>query len=128
MKKQTRKDAQRGEPHSERAGEAVLDSGGRVVLYRALLELTCSRCVGVIRADDLFTREGGAAGGVPLLRLCRGCVPFRAGGGLLDALFAPDGGDKKTPDNLTATVNEKALSRLGPALAAGRRRRKDPAG
>lgn len=128
MKKETRKDVQRGEPHSERAGEAVLDAGGRAVLYRALLELTCSRCGAVIRAGDLFTREAGAAGGLPLLCLCRGCVPFKEGGGLLDALFTPDGGDRKNTDIPSADVSEKALSRLGPALAASRRRRKDRAG
>jgi hypothetical protein len=123
MKKKTRKDVKRGEPHSERAGEAVLGSGGRAALYRALLELSCSRCGGVIREGDLFTREAGRAGGPPLLRLCRGCVPFRAGGGLLDALFAPDAEDKKSPDAPAADVRQKALSRLGPALAAGKKRR-----
>jgi len=128
MKKETRKDLKRGEPHSERAGEAVLGDGGRAVLYRALLELTCSRCVGVIREGDLFTRGAGRAGGPPLLRLCRGCLPFRVGGGLLDALFSPDGGDKKLPDAPAADVTDKALSRLGPALAASKKRRKDPAG
>ncbi|HEX8151345.1 MAG TPA: hypothetical protein VF591_29460 [Pyrinomonadaceae bacterium] len=128
MKNETRKGLRRGEPHSEKAGEAALDSGGRAAVYRALLGLTCSRCGGVIREGELFTREAGPAGGLPLLRLCRGCVPFRAGGGLLDALLAPDSGDEKSPGAPAADVREKALARLGPALAAGRRRRKDQAG
>lgn len=128
MKKETRESVKRGEPHSERAGEAVLGSGGRAPLYRALLELSCSRCAGAIRAGDLFTRGAGNARGLPLLRLCRSCVPFRAGGGLLDALLAPGGGDEKPPDAPGAEVREKALSRLGPALAASRKRRKDQAG
>jgi hypothetical protein len=128
MKKETRKGSKRGEPHSERAGEAALDSGGRAAVYRALLELTCSRCGGVIRGGELFTREAGTEGGLPLLRLCRGCVPFGARGGLLEALLAPEGGDAKSPGPPAAEIREKALARLGPALAASRRRRKDGAG
>jgi hypothetical protein len=80
------------QPHSERAGEAEPGSGVRAALYRALRELTCSRCVGVIRESDLFTRETGTASELPLLRFCRGCVPFKVGGGLLDSLLAPEGG------------------------------------
>ena len=116
---------ERGRPHSERAGEAVLDAGGRAAVYRALRELPCSRCGGVIREGDLFTREAGPASELPLLRRCRGCVPFKAGGGLLDSLLAPEGVGKPLPAVSTADVKEKAMSRLGPALDACRRRRKE---
>ena len=115
----------RGRPHSEKAGEAVLGSGGRAAVYRALRELPCSRCGGVIGEGDLFTREAGPASELPLLRRCRGCVPFRAGGGLLDSLLAPEGGGEPAPAEASADVREKVMSRLGPALDASRRRRKE---
>ena len=121
------KDGKHGRPHSERAGEAVLSSGGRATLYRALLELTCSRCGGVIREGDLFTRESGTASELPLLRLCRGCVPFKVEGGLLDSLLLPEDGGELLPAVSTAGVREKAMSRLGPAVDACRRRRKETA-
>jgi hypothetical protein len=117
----------RGRPHSERAGEAVLGAGVRAPLYRALRELTCSRCGGVIREGDLFTREAEPASELPLLRRCRGCVPFKKGGALLDALLAPEGGDGPSPAASTTDAGEKVMSRLGPALAACRRRRKETA-
>ena len=125
--KRKNKDEERGRPHSERAGEAALSSGGRATLFRALLELTCSRCGGVIREGDLFTREHGPASELPLLRLCRGCVPFKVGGGLLDSLLAPEDRGELLPTVSTAGVREKVMSRLGPALDASRRRRKEPA-
>ena len=81
----------RGVPHSERAGEAVLATGERAALYRALRALSCSRCGGVIREGGLFTREAEPTSGLPLVRLCRACAPFSEGGGLLDALLAPAG-------------------------------------
>lgn len=121
------KGVERGRPHSERAGEAVLGSGGRADLYRALRELPCSRCGGVIREGDLFTREAGRAGELPLMRRCRGCVPFRVGGGLLDSLLAPEGGGETLPAAPTADVREKVMSRLGPALDASKTRRKKTA-
>jgi hypothetical protein len=113
----------RGLPHSERAGEAVLGSGERAAAYRALRELTCSRCGGVIRDGDLFTREVGRASELPLIRLCRDCVPFTAGGGLLASLLTPEGGGDVSPAVSTEDVTEKVMSRLGPALDASRRRR-----
>ena len=119
------KGGERGRPHSERAGEAELGAAGRAAVYRALRELPCSRCGGVIREGDLFTREVGLASGLPLLRLCRGCVPFKAGGGLLDSLLAPGGRVEPSPAVSTADVREKVMSRLGPALDACRRRRDD---
>ena len=127
MKTMAGKNVGRGQSHSERAGEAVLRSGGTAVLYRALRELSCSRCGGVIREGDLFTREAGPGSELPLLRRCRGCVPFNAGGGLLDSLLAPEGGGEMLPAVSTADVREKLMSRLGPALDACRRRRKEPA-
>jgi hypothetical protein len=121
------KDEERGRPHSERAGEAALNSGGQATLFRALLELTCSRCGGVIREGDLFTREHGPASELPLLRLCRGCVPFTAAGGLLDSLLLPEDGGELLPAISTEDVREKVRSRLGPVLDACRRRRKETA-
>jgi hypothetical protein len=115
---------ERGSPHSERAGEAVLETGTRAALYRALRELSCSRCGGVIREGELFTREAVPASGLPLVRICRGCAPFSRGGGLLDALLAPAGVEETRPPAAPAgDAREKAMSRLGPALEAGRRRR-----
>lgn len=116
-------DVKRGSPHSERAGEAVLATGERAALYRALRELSCSRCGGVIREGELFTREAEAASGLPLVRLCRGCAPFSRGGGLLDSLLAPGGEEESCPTAAPDDAREKVMSRLGPALEAGRRRR-----
>jgi hypothetical protein len=112
----------RGNPHSERAGEAILVTGERAALYRSLRELSCSRCGGVIREGELFIREAEPASGLPLVRLCRGCAPFTTGGGLLDALLAP-GGEESRPTAAVGDAREKVMSRLRPALAASRRRR-----
>jgi hypothetical protein len=112
-------DMERGRPHSERAGEGVLDTGERAALYRALRELSCSRCGGVIREGELFTREAVPASGLPFVRLCRGCAPFSKGGWLLDALLAPNGGEQSRPTPARGDAREKVLSRPGPALAAG---------
>ena len=120
MKRGGRKE--RGGPHSERAGEALLATGERATLYRALRELTCSTCGNIIREGELFTREVLHASGLPLVRLCRGCAPFTTGGGLLDALLAPDG-EESRPAAPPGDAREKVMARLGPALAAGRRRR-----
>ena len=111
-----------GHPHSERAGEARMSTGERASLYRALRELYCSRCCGVIGEGELFTREVGHASGLPLVRLCRGCAPFTTDGGLLDALLTPDG-DESHPAAAQSDAREKVMARLGPALEAGRRRR-----
>ena len=116
-----------GQPHSERAGECVLGSGERATLYRALRELSCSRCGGAIGEGDLFTREAESVSGLPLVRLCRACAPFSTGGGLLDALLAKEGGGEPTPAAAPADVSEVS-SRLGPALAACRKRRGGTAG
>lgn len=115
--------AKRGSPHSERAGEAVLATGKRATVYRALRELTCSPCGNIIREGELFTRQDKHASGLPLFRLCRVCAPFDARGGLLDALLTPGGGEESRPTPAPADAREKVLSRLGPALAAGRRKR-----
>jgi len=116
-------DVRRGSPHSERAGDAVLKTGERAMLYRALRELSCSRCGGVIREGDLFTREAEPASGLLLVRVCRGCAPFTKSGGLLDSLLAPADGEESRPTPAPVDAREKVLSRLGPALAAGRRKR-----
>lgn len=116
-------DVRRGGPHSESAGEAVLATGRRAAAYRALRALTCSTCGKIIREGELFTREAEPSSGLPLVRLCRGCAPFTTGGGLLDALLAPDTGEESRPTDAPGDVREKVKARLGPALKAGRRRR-----
>lgn len=121
MKRELRGERKPARPHSERAGEAVLGSGERVNLYRALRELPCSRCAGAIREGELFTREAGVAGELPLRRLCRECVPFEAKRGLLEALFVSEVEDEAKSAAMPAEVREKVLSRLGPALAARKR-------
>jgi hypothetical protein len=113
----------RGSPHSERAGEAMLDAGTRAALYRALRDLSCSRCEGLIREGELFTREVEPASGLPLVRICRGCAPFTKGGGLLDALLAPGGVEESRPTAAPVEARQKVMARLGPALEASRRRR-----
>ena len=115
---------ERGRPHSEKAGEVTLKSGERTTLYRALRELTCSRCGGLIREGEPFTREATQEGGLPLVRRCRNCVPFTSHG-LLDALFTTEGGSEPAPPSASTEVREKVRARLGPALAA---RRKDRGG
>ena len=124
LKRVKRSNLKPGQPHSERAGEALLGTGTRAALYRALRELSCSRCGGVIREAELFTREAESASGLPLVRRCRVCVPFTTRSSLLDTLFASEGGSEPTPTVETARAREKAMSRLGPALA---RRRKHSA-
>ncbi|MDQ3919325.1 MAG: hypothetical protein M3348_12695 [Acidobacteriota bacterium] len=114
-------------PHSERAGEGLLASGARATLYRALLDLNCSRCGGLIREGTLFTREAEAFSGLPIVRRCRACAPFRAAGGLLEALLAPEG-VAQTREASAEGAREKARARLAPALASCRRRRGGPGG
>lgn len=126
MKNSHTRERGRAASPSERAGEAVLASGERATLYRALRELLCSRCGGVIREGELFTREANAAG-VLIIRRCRKCEPLREPQekGLLDALLTPDRGGQPTPAANQASVMEKVLGRLGPALERcwrGRRR------
>lgn len=113
----------RGSPHSERAGEAVLAAGDRAPLYRALRELSCSRCGGVIREGDLFTREAEPTSGLPLVRSCHGCAPFSKSSGLLASLLASDNNEGSQPSTANVDTREKVMSRLGPALEAGKRRR-----
>ena len=116
-------DMKRGRPHSERAGEAVLATGERAILYRALRQLSCSRCAGMIDEGELFTREAEPASGLPLVRLCRGCAPFSSGSGLLDLLLTPARVEEPRLTAEPGDAREKVLSRLGPALAAGKRKR-----
>ena len=112
-----------GSPHSERAGQGVLATGERAAVYRALLELSCSRCTGVIGEGALFTREVEPASGLPLVRLCRGCAPFTRMSGLIDELLAPGKNEEPPQAPEPGDAREKVMSRLRPALEAGRRRR-----
>jgi hypothetical protein len=110
-----------GRPHSERAGRGLLASGARATLYRALVELTCSRCGGVIPEGALFTRDAEAFSGLPLVRLCRACAPFKASRGLLETLLEEPAGADSARAAAPASAKEKALERLAPALASRRR-------
>ena len=123
MKRESRTDRKSGQPHSERACEAVFDSGAQATLYRALRDLTCSRCAGTIREGELFSRELDRAGLMPLVRRCRTCVPFSVAGGLLEALLTPEASGGAAPASPMAEAKEKMLSRLGPVLAACRKER-----
>lgn len=126
MKDRRGRDLRAGQPHSERGGEALLKTGERVELYRALRDLSCSRCGGLIQEGDLFTREAEPASGLPLVRCCPVCVPFKPCGGLLDALFTDGDGSEATPVDVMADgARAKILSRLGPALAAGKKQDRD---
>jgi hypothetical protein len=125
MKRKEAREATPALPHSERAGEAVLGSGVRAAVYRALRDLPCSRCARIIKQGDLFTRDADRATGLPLVRRCRACVPFKTTTGLLDNLFKAAGEPETKPEAAQPDVQEKVLSRLGPALKAGRKRR-DP--
>lgn len=116
-------DVKRGSPHSEKAGEAVLATGERASVYRALRELTCSPCGNIIREGELFTREVEPRSGLPLVRLCRGCAPFNTGSVLLNALLTPNSDSESQPTTAHDETREKIMSRLGLALAASRRRR-----
>jgi len=123
MKRQKGNEATQALPHSERAGEAALVSGVCAAVYRALRDLPCSRCARVIRQGDLFTRDADRATGLPLVRRCRACVPFKTTGGLLDNLFKVAEEPESKLEAPAPDVREKVLSRLGPALNAGRRGR-----
>ena len=112
-----------GSPHSERAGQGVLATGERAAVYRALLELSCSRCTSVIGEGALFTREVEPASGLPLVRLCGGCAPFTRMSGLMEELLAPGRNEESPPAPEPGDAREKVMSRLRPALEAGRRRR-----
>jgi hypothetical protein len=80
-------------------------------------------CEGVGPQHGLY----GSASELLLLRLCRGCVPFKVEGGLRDSLLLPEDGGELLPVVSTEDVREKVMSRLGLALDASRRRHKEPA-
>lgn len=122
---------------SEIAGECELASGARVKVYTALRAILCARCGKEITAGELFTRQAVARTNLPLSPRCRACVPFRLlptneqarqASPLLRALLDAQGPDPST-GNAPQTVEpeteieEKFLSRLGPALARVRRKR-----
>jgi len=121
LKRETAGNERTGRPHSERAGQGLLASGARATLYRALVDLTCSRCGGVIGEGALFTRDAEAFSGLPLVRHCRACAPFKSPRGLLEVLLAPEGADAARAA-APPGASEKALARLAPALASRRKR------
>src|SRR3712207_9533407 len=106
MKRKKGTEEQPARPHSERAGEAALGAGGSAAVYRALRDLPCSRCARVIREGDLFTREADRATGLPLVRRCRACVPFKTTGALLDNLLKTAGEPESNSESVHSEHSE----------------------
>ena len=120
---------------SEIVGDAVLKSGGTQSAYRALRQLLCGRCCSVINTGDYFTRTPLPGILMPISPRCLECVPFelhlfeeketspeKVKSELLSSLLE---GDKPISQHETAVkkedVEEKFLSRLGPALEKTKR-------
>lgn len=123
---------------SELVGEGAGLKGRRSKIYRALRELLCSSCGTPISEGALFTRETIRQFGLRLMPRCRECAPFEFEGvsgakrsKLLENLLnapaetteRPAAETKRRPGDDAPTRNEGAASRLGPALARGRRKR-----
>lgn len=121
---------------SKIVGEALLKSDNIQSAYLALRQLLCARCGKVINEGDYFTRKLLPGVQIPISPRCQECVPFelklfdekaessttKEKSELLKSLLESD--DKKTI-NSSATedkeIEEKFLSRLGPALEKTRR-------
>ncbi len=124
---------------SEMVGEGAGLKGRRTKVYRALRELLCSSCGTPIPEGALFTRETIRQFGLRLMPRCRECAPFEFEGvagpkrskmleNLLDA--PAETGERPTAAETNGqaggdspTRHEGVASRLGPALARGRRKR-----
>lgn len=80
---------------SEIVGEADGADGSKVTFYRALRQLFCAACDGIIREGGLFTWRTLPGQGLRILPRCRGCEPFTPPGtarlqsALIEALFTP---------------------------------------
>jgi hypothetical protein len=121
---------------SEIVGDAVLKSGETQSAYRALRQLICSRCCSIIKTGGYFTRTHLPGIPMPISPRCQECVPFelrlfdeketstkKEKSELLSSLLE---GDKPVPQHQAAKekedVEEKFLSRLGPALEKTKRK------
>ena len=112
---------------SEIVGRA--DSAGRsnVVVYRALRQLLCAACGGMIEEGAMFTRRSLTWQGLRILPKYRKCAPFelktgneeeRQGSSLLKALLAPQEESRRNgrPRRRQEAVRKAVENRLGPAL------------
>ncbi|HEY0404740.1 MAG TPA: hypothetical protein VGC89_03380, partial [Pyrinomonadaceae bacterium] len=132
---------------SEIIGQALFGDGAQAAVYRALRQLVCSRCGGVVAAGEMFTRDRkGGQQGLRLWPRCRRCVPFALDTGkqarspLLQSLLNPTQQQQAAtenrgkPDHATNDERQKAEDerqrvdeamrrRLGPALERARRSR-----
>lgn len=120
---------------SKIVGEALLKSDKIQSAYLALRQLLCARCGKVINEGDYFTRKLLPGVQIPISPRCQECVPFElrlfdekeessttVKSELLKSLLESD--DKKTdalPTKHDEEIEEKFLSRLGPALEKTRR-------
>jgi hypothetical protein len=123
---------------SKIVGEARMKSGDVQSAYLALRQLLCARCGKVINTGDYFTRKTLSVSPIPISPRCQDCAPFelhiadenkraatKEKSGLLESLLE---GDKQKSDASSTKetdeeIEEKFLSRLGPALEKTRRNR-----
>jgi hypothetical protein len=109
-----------------------------VTVYRALRQLICAPCGGMIAEGTLFTRRSFHGQGLRILPRCQKCAPFtlsldmeteRPRSAMLDALLAPQ--SEPEADSCFSTskaegkrdaVREAVARRLGPALRRTRDR------
>lgn len=123
---------------SKIVGEALMKSGDVQPAYLALRQLLCARCGKVINSGDYFTRKPLPGVAISISPRCQDCAPFelrpvdenqpsttKERSGLLKSLLESD---KQQPVSASTTdekVEEKFLSRLGPALEKTRRNKFD---
>jgi hypothetical protein len=100
-----------------------------VTVYRALRQLICAPCGGMINEGTLFTRRSLQGQGLRILPQCQKCAPFnlsmdgdarRPRSIMLDALLAPlseQEADSSLKEEVAQdAVREAVAKRLGPAL------------
>jgi hypothetical protein len=117
---------------SEIVGDAILKSGETQSAYRALRQLICARCCGIINTGDYFTRKPLHGIPMPISPRCQECEPFelklyetetpREKSELLSSLLETDNPVSQPTTTDKKEVEEKFLSRLGPALEKTKRK------
>lgn len=123
---------------SKIVGEAVMKSGDVQPAYLALRQLLCARCGKVIHSGDYFTRKPLPGVAISISPRCQECSPFdlrtmdenqlaptKEKSGLLKSLLEGDKQESVSSSNSDKEVEEKFLSRLGPALEKTRRNKFD---
>ena len=117
---------------SEIVGEADSPDGSKVMVYRALRQLFCAACDGIIREGGLFTRRALPGQGLRILPRCRGCKPFTPPGyaevqsALIESLLTPPDPEAQTEGGTPARredLTEAVMKRLGPALSRSGKRK-----